>query len=315
MSGLRLVLPVTSLTAGDEVIGQVIRDGAPSSRAVIVGLERRLLRQGGVAMLRCEVIAERRLVLGEDGEGRLTGLRLPDEAFTYEGAQAVVRWAVVAREEGADEAARVALDLSPAVCRVEDRASAIQSIQRARLAERRREGRRLVGHLLWMALALVLPTFSVVAVGAPIWARLGGLLPAVLALMLWITVVWPILKRWRALKAAPQSPRASLLCGERLTVPDPAGRPSWRYVCVERVTFTTRRYNSEGSRQVVTNEEAREQLLAEGQGPATLQISPFGPPTFDEAGLSIEHELRFFHPDRPDDVVITQLTVAPGRVA
>jgi hypothetical protein len=313
VSALRLVLRAASLSAGDEVVGAVAREGAPSSRAVFVGLERKLLRRGGVAMVRSDLVAERRLVLGEDGEAPLAGLRLPVDAFTYEGEEAVVRWAVVAREEGGDEAARVALDVSPAVCRVEDRAESLQSIVRARQAERRRERWRVVGHLLWMALALALPAFSVVAVGAPIWARLGGLLPAVVAWMLWSTVVWPILKRWRALKAGPPSP--ALLCGERLTVPDPPGRPSWRLVRVERVSFTTRRYDSEGSRREVTNEEHKDQLLAEGQGPATLQISPFGPPTFDEAGLSIEHELRFFHPDRPDDVVITQLTVAPGRVA
>ena len=315
MSALRLVLRATSLSAGDEVVGAVAREGAPSSRAVLVGLERKLLRRGGVAMLRCEVIVERRLLLGEDGEAPLTGLRLPDDAFTYEGEQAVVRWAVVAREEGADEAARVALDLSPAVCRVEDRAGALQSITRARRAERGREVWRFVGHLLWMALALALPAFSVVAVGAPIWARLGGLLPAVVAWMLWSTTVWPILKRWRALKAGPPSPREALLCGERLTVPDPPGRPSWRLVCVEQVTFTTRRYDSEGARRQVTNEEGKDHVLAEGQGPATLTLSPFGPPTFREAGLTLEHELRFFHPDRPDDVAITRLTVLPGRLA
>lgn len=313
MSALRLVLRATSLSAGDEVVGAVSRPGATSSRAVVVGLERKLLRRGGDAMVRSELVAERRLVLGEGGEASLTGLGLPDDAFTHEGEQVVVRWALVAREEGGDEAARVALDVSPAVCRVEERAVSIQTILRARGTERAREVWRLVGHLLWIALAMLLPAFSVVAVSAPIWVRLGGLLPTVVAWMSWSGVVSPTLKRWRALRAGSPSPREVLLCGEQIVVPCPPERSSWRLVRVERVTYTTRRYDSEGARRKVENEDRHEQLLAEGEGPATLTVSPYGPPTFSEAGLSIEHELRFFHPDRPDDVAITLLTVAPGR--
>ncbi|MBK7760920.1 MAG: hypothetical protein IPI35_31815 [Deltaproteobacteria bacterium] len=181
-------------------------------------------------------------------------------------------------------------------------------------AERRRERWRVVGHLLWMALALALPAFSVVAVGAPIWARLGACLALVVAWMFIRSTVVRCCAAGAPSRPGPPSPSPPALrrAAHRPCAP---GAPLLAS-CARRAQREQLPRSHLVGQHLQGHPGARQnQVLAEGQGPATLQISPFGPPTFDEAGLSIEHELRFFHPDRPDDVVITQLTVAPGRVA
>ena len=314
MSGLRLVLPVTSLTAGSEVIGQVVRDGAPSSRGVIVALERLLIRDERVEVRR-ETFGEVTFTPGEAGEAAFTSLRLPEQAFTFDGAQLAVRWAVTAREVGGEPAARVALDVQPPPRRLEDNAAALRAVGLTRAKRRAEEAVSLVVPSLVVLFCAVLAISGLVAPGLSIWVRLGACLPLVVAWMFIREVISPVLRRWRALARGPKLAEDAVLCGAQVVVPAPPDRPGWRHVLVERSENSYRGRTSSGSTFTGTRVQDKPQVLAEGQGPATLQISPFGPPTFDEAGLTIEHELRFFHPDRPDDVVITQLTVAPGRVA
>jgi hypothetical protein len=314
VSGLRLVLPVTSLTAGAEVIGQVVRDGAPSSRGVIVALERLLIRDERVEVRR-ETTGEVTVTPGEAGAATITGLRLTDDAFTFDGAQLALRWSVTAREVGGEPSARVALDVQPPVRRVEDCVAASRSTQLARAKRRAKEAMGLVVPGLVVLFCAALAVFGLVVPGPSIGVRLGACLPLVVAGMFLYWVIWPVLRRWRALARGPKLPQDVVLCGAQLAVPTPQDRPSWRHVLVERSENSFKGRTSSGSTFTGTRVEEKDQLLAEGQGPGTLSLSPFGPPTFSEAGLTLEHELRFFHPDRPDDVVVTRLTVAPGRVA
>ena len=314
MSGLRLVFPVTSLTAGDEVIGQVVRDGAPSGRGVIVALERLLIRDERVEVRR-DTFGEATLSVGEAGEAAITGLRLPEDAFTFDGAQLALRWAVTAREVGGEPAARVALDVQPPPRRVEDCAAALRALRLTRAKRRAEEGVSLVVPSLVVLFCAALAIAGLVVPGMSIWVRLGACLPLVVAWMFVRAVISPVLRRWRALARGPKLDVDAALCGAQVVIPTPQDRPSWRHVLVERSENSYRGRTSSGSTFKGTRVQERDQLLASGQGPATLTVSPFGPPTFAEAGLTIEHELHFFSPDRPDDVVITLLTVAPGRVA
>ena len=315
MSALRLVLPVTSLTAGDEGIGQVVRDGAPSRRGVVVALERHMIRDERIEVRR-ETFGEVNVTPGEAGESAIRGLRLPEDAFTFDGAQLSVRWAVTAREVGGDPAARVALDVQPPVRDAACAESAGLRARRRRAVERAKELWRTLLVMLFILFASALPLFTLfIWRGGVWWMRLGTqILYVVPAMVVWAELL-PRARHWRALWGGPRLAEPAQLCGAQLVVPAPPDRPCWRHVLVERsVNKYYGRTNARG-RYTATRIEEKDQLLAEGQGPATLTLSPFGPPTFCEAGLTLEHELRFFHPDRPDDVVITQLTVAPGRVA
>ncbi|MEY3213771.1 MAG: hypothetical protein RIT28_4252, partial [Pseudomonadota bacterium] len=291
-----------------------VRDGAPSGRGVVVALERLLIRDERVEVRR-ETLGEVTVTPGEAGEATIPGLRLPDDAFTFDGAQLALRWSVTAREVGGEPAARVALDVHPPVRRVEDCVAASRSTQLARAKRRAKEAMGLVVPGLVVLFCAALAVFGLVVPGLSIGVRLGALLPLVVAGMFLSWVIWPVLRRWRALARGPKLAQDVVLCGARLSVPAPQDRPSWRHVLVERSENSFKGRTSSRSTFTGTRVEEKEQLLAEGQGPAPLTLSPFGPPTFSEAGLTIEHELRFFHPDRPDDVVVTQLTVAPGRVA
>lgn len=313
MSALRLVLPVTSLTAGSEVIGQVVRDGAPSGRGVVVGLERVLSRDEGVEVRR-DTVGEVTVTPGEAGEAAITGLRLPADAFTFDGARLALRWSVTAREVGADPAARVALDVTPPVMRAEDADGATRGVKLKRGQRRAAEATRLIAPILVALFCVGIAAAGLLAPSAPIWARLGALLPLVVAWMFVNNLVLPVLRRWRTLARGPKLAPDTTLCGARLSVPAPPDRPSWRHVLVERSVNTFRGRTSSGSTFKGERVQDKDQVLAEGQGPGVLTLSPYGPPSFDEAGLTIEHELRFFHPDRPDDVVVSLLTVAPGRV-
>jgi hypothetical protein len=314
VSGLRLVLPVTSLTAGAEVIGQVVRDGAPSGRGVVVALERLLIRDERVEVRR-DTFGEVSVTPGEAGEAAFRGLRLPEDAFTYDGAQLSVRWGLTAREVGGVPAARVALDVQPPVRDAACAESAGLRARRRRAAERAGELWRTLAVTLFITLVSSIPLFALFISRGAWWMRLGAqVIFLVPAMVIWAELL-PRARRWRALWGGPRLANAAQLCGAQLAVPAPEARPCWRHVLVERSENKYLGRTASGGTFTGTRVEEKEQLLAQGDGPATLTLSPFGPPTFAEAGLSIEHELRFFHPDRPDDVAITLLTVAPGRVA
>lgn len=314
VNGLRLALPVTSLTAGDTISGLLVRDGAASGRVVIVTLERLLLRDERVEVRR-DTVAEVTLNPGKAGEAAITGLRLPEDAFTFDGTQIRVCWAVTARAVGAEVATRAALDVRPPPRGLPDCDAALRRVRLARTKRRANELLRLVVPALVVQLCVALGVAGLLMPGASLPLRLGALLPGVVAWMMIRELILPVTRRWRALARGPKPPVDAVLCGALLTMPAPSDRPCWRHVLVERSENAYRGRTSSGSAFKGERVVEKEQILAQGDGPATLTLSPSGPPTFAEAGLSIEHELRFFYPDRADDVAITLLTVAPGRVA
>lgn len=330
-SKFQLQMAHTSYSAGSAISASIVFQGLPLQRGVVVCLERHVLRDDRLITVSIDHFSKVVLKPYDSQQAQLdtsfirmpsqnVSLDLPDDAFTYEGTQVKVRWAVVAHELGGQELAWVGLQVTPAVRSVQDCAAAQKTLRFWRSIQLLKEIRGLIPAVLVILFCMALPLFATFfrpphREEIDVFKyRMLSLLTLPVAWMFLYYVVWPQLSRWYSLMLGSKLDVSTLRCGETLHFTAPPHYPEWKFILVERSENFFRGRTSSGSTYKGTRIKEHIKKLTYGQGEGSIILATQGPPSFRTRKVALEYEIQFFHPQKPTKIVVTRCTVLPARI-